>query len=525
MKPFFGYIRVSTAKQGQQGVSLPEQREAILRHASKSGLNIISWFEERETAAKRGRPVFGRMLKSLRQGKAAGVVLHKIDRGARNLKDWADLAELIDAGIEVHFANESLDMQSRGGRLSADIQAVVAADYIRNLREETKKGFYGRLKQGLYPLNAPIGYNDMGGGKPKELDPLMAPLVRKAFELYATSRFNLDSLNAELCRLGLRNKRGGSVSRNGLSVILNNPFYIGLIRLKKTGELFPGVHRPIIPKSLFDRVQLVLAGKTNTRPHKRDFLFRRLFSCRQCGYTLIGERQKGHNYYRCHTPDCPTTGIREEAIDAAIQEQFKRLRLSDRERAYLEQQMKRLRAEWSNSQEEGATVLNLRLGQIKNRLNRLTDAFLDATIERSLFEQRKIALLMEQKEVEENMAKLRGDDRSVPDRLSEFLELVESPWLSYQSGLVEEKRDVVKTLTSNREVDGKYPLVKLSFPFDEIANRYSVLSGPPEQDIPRTWNHLLDVLVTAAVHGRLPDMEPLRAFQPCTSKHEIVLSE
>jgi site-specific DNA recombinase len=65
---------------------------------------------------------------------------------------------LLDAGVEVHFANESLDLHTRGGRLSADIQAVVAADYIRNLREETKKGFYGRLKQGIYPMGAPLGY-------------------------------------------------------------------------------------------------------------------------------------------------------------------------------------------------------------------------------------------------------------------------------------------------------------------------------------------------------------------------------
>ncbi len=96
------------------------------------------------------------MLRELRKGTARGVVIHKIDRSARNLKDWADLGELIDRGIEVHFANESLDLHSRGGRLSADIQAVVASDYIRNLREETKKGIYGRLKQGFYPLRAPI---------------------------------------------------------------------------------------------------------------------------------------------------------------------------------------------------------------------------------------------------------------------------------------------------------------------------------------------------------------------------------
>jgi DNA invertase Pin-like site-specific DNA recombinase len=242
VKPFFGYIRVSTARQGQQGVSLQEQRDSILRYASHNGLEIILWFEERETAAKQGRPTFNKMMKLLRQEKARGVVLHKIDRGARNLKDWADIAALIDVGIEVHFSNESLDMNSRGGRLSADIQAVVAADYIRNLREETLKGFNGRIKQGLYPLPAPLGYLDKGGGKPKEPDAMKAPLVKKAFELYATGRYNLDTLLAELHQLGLRNKRSKGVSRSGLAKLLNNPFYIGLIRIKRSGQTFPGVH-------------------------------------------------------------------------------------------------------------------------------------------------------------------------------------------------------------------------------------------------------------------------------------------
>jgi hypothetical protein len=120
-------------------VSLQEQNDAIIRYAQRQNLTLVRSFEEQETAAKLGRPVFSEMLRLLKHGKAAGVVIHKIDRGARNLKDWADLAELIDIGVEVHFANESLDLNTRGGRLSADIQAVVAADFIRNLREETKK--------------------------------------------------------------------------------------------------------------------------------------------------------------------------------------------------------------------------------------------------------------------------------------------------------------------------------------------------------------------------------------------------
>ena len=135
MKTFYEYIRVSTAKQGDKGVSLQEQHAAIVRYAERQGLHIITCFEECLTAAKQGRPIFREMLRGLKKGDADGVIIHKIDRSARNLRDWADLGELIDAGVSVHFANESVDLQSRGGRLSADIQAVVAADYVRNLRE------------------------------------------------------------------------------------------------------------------------------------------------------------------------------------------------------------------------------------------------------------------------------------------------------------------------------------------------------------------------------------------------------
>src|SRR5229473_6601872 len=278
-KKYFGYIRVSTAKQGEKGVSLQEQKGAIQQYAQRYGLSIVQWFEERESAAKRGRPVFTEMMKGLRSGMVRGLIVHKIDRSARNLRDWADLGELIDQGVEVQFANESLDLHSRGGRLSADIQAVVASDYIRNLREETRKGFYGRLKQGVYPLPAPIGYRDMGPGKPKETDPIRAPLVRKAFELYAGGGYTLHALKEEVARLGLRNRNNGAISITGLSVMLNNPFYIGIIRLKRTGETFEGGHESLLPRPLFQRVQAVLQGKTNAKGIRHALLFRRMLGC------------------------------------------------------------------------------------------------------------------------------------------------------------------------------------------------------------------------------------------------------
>lgn len=88
MKRCFGYVRASTVKQGD-GVSLAAQRDAIEAFASRSQIEIVQWFEEKETAAKRGRPVFNRMVSELRRGKAQGLVIQKTDRSARNIADWA----------------------------------------------------------------------------------------------------------------------------------------------------------------------------------------------------------------------------------------------------------------------------------------------------------------------------------------------------------------------------------------------------------------------------------------------------
>jgi site-specific DNA recombinase len=496
VRKFFGYTRVSTAKQGEHGVSLQEQHDAIARYAQRNDLEIVSWYEERVTAAKRGRPIFNQMLKLLRHGKASGVIIHKIDRGARNLKDWADLGELIDHGIEVQFVNESLDLHSRGGRLSADIQAVVASDYIRNLREETRKGFYGRIKQGLYPLPAPLGYLDKGKAKLKESDPAKAPLVKKAFELYGTGRYSLDSLGDEMVHLGLRNRNGNRVTRTGLSVLLNNPFYIGLIRLKRTGETFAGSHQPLIAKSLFDRVQRVLQGKTNTRSQHHDFLFRRLLTCKPCGYSLSGERQKGHNYYRCHIKACSKTCIREEVIEEEVLRRFAPLRLNEQERAYATQKLANLKEDWGKKQQSLGQSLRLRLGQLSERIARLTDAYIDRVIERELFEERKTAILMERKEVEERLTTLSQEKRTMPDRVAEFFELAESAYSLYKSALPEEKRDLLKTVTSNREVEGKNVEFTLTLPFSKLANRSENSNGAPYRDTLRTLDQILHKLIT-----------------------------
>jgi len=308
MKNCFGYIRVSTAKQGE-GVSLEAQKDAIQAYSERNNLVITKWFEEKETAAKQGRPLFNTMVRKLKQGKAQGLVIHKIDRSARNFADWAKIGDLSDQGISIFFATETLDFHSRGGRLTADIQAVIAADYIRNLREETRKGIEGRLKQGLLPGNAPFGYNNNGRGQPKTPVPNHAPQIRKMFELYAAGRFSARGLQKEMARRGLTKSSGKPLSKNSILNILDNPFYCGIIRIKRTGRTYPGVHEKIIPVSLFEKAQDVRSGRTVKKNTKHDFCYRGLFRCGLCDTAMIAERQKGHVYYRCQIKSCETKTI------------------------------------------------------------------------------------------------------------------------------------------------------------------------------------------------------------------------
>lgn len=138
-RTYIAYLRVSTLRQGETGVSLSEQRLDIEGYTRTNGLRITRWFTEIQSAGSTTRPVFRKVVSLLRAGTVTGLIVHKIDRGTRNFADWATLGSLIDTGADIRFVKDNLDLHSRRGRLAAAIRAVVGADYIRNLREETRK--------------------------------------------------------------------------------------------------------------------------------------------------------------------------------------------------------------------------------------------------------------------------------------------------------------------------------------------------------------------------------------------------
>lgn len=473
-KNYFSYVRVSTARQGQLGTSLAEQHSSIERYANRKNLKIIKEFHEQETAARRGRPIFQNMIDALKAGKACSVIIHKIDRGARNLKDWAELGELIDAGVEIHFANENLDLYSRGGRLSADIQAVVAADYIRNLREEVKKGLYGRIKQGFYPMPAPLGYLDQGGGKPKAVDQRTSSFIEQVFRLYATGRYSLDALTSFINQAGFRRKSGREHSRNTIANILHNIFYTGIIHIKSSDEYFLGKHEPIISKQLFDKVQTVLSGRSSKSErvsHLREaFLFRRLLTCKNCGLRLVGERQKGRNYYRCHSKNCPGT-IREEKIYDFFWALLKKLApdpCGDKNyEACLSSRRRQIEEHIKNRKQ----YLTRQLTETGISLERLTDAFIGEAIEKSAFLKRKNIFIAREVELKEALANLESDEHRDIKQLEKLYDFMKTACPRFRYGSYEQKREAIGIIAKRIDINKKQIIFNLHEQVDFIYSR------------------------------------------------------
>jgi len=493
-KKYFAYIRVSTVKQGERGSSLTEQKSAIEAYAARGDLTVVGWFEEMETAAKQGRRLFSQMMAQLRAGKADGLIVHKIDRSARNLRDWADLGDLIDRGIDVRFVNDNFDLLSRGGRLSADIQAVVAADYIRNLREEVKKGIYGRLKQGLYPFGAPMGYLNTGKAKVKTIDAVKGPLVRQMFERYATNTIGFEELRHEMWTKGLRTSVGKPLFDNTLTAILNNPFYMGVIRIGTTGETFPGAHEPLITKALYDRVQSILRGKTVPKAKNHRFLLRQTVKCGSCKRrTLTGETQKSHTYYRCHL--CRHVSWRGDTLEGIMLTNIQRIRLDEGDMRDFRDLVQDDCQSQEGDTERLKASLTLRLQHIDDRTTRLTDLLIDSAIDLSTFNARKERLLMERQGIVEELE--RSNRPSPLQELFEEFERNNRELLRYDTLLDDEKRELLDIVCSNFSVHEESSTFTLRTPYKEIAEIENSEPSAHHRDDVR-MRRILDILKNIA---------------------------
>jgi len=480
MKKVYGYVRVSTNKQGD-GVSLIEQKSVIEAFTKKNDLVIIRWFEEKVTAAKEGRPAFNEMMKLLSLKKADGTCFHKIDRSSRNYGDWNRINLLADTGTDFYSVSDGINLSDETSRLPADIMAAMSTHFIRNLRQEVLKGFYGRLKQGLYPLPAPVGYKDMGKGKNKVIHPVYGSLVREVFELYSTGKYGIISLAKEMEKKGLRGKKGGNVTQNGIANILKNPFYIGVIRIKARNEVFVGTHEPLITKTLFNKAQDVLTGKTIKKVLKHDYPFRRIIRCKHCRYCLIAEKQKGHIYYRCHTKGCPTKTIRQEQLENALRQYCYDISLPESALKEIEYGALKFSEERNGLTKKILKELNFKNVALDERLDKLADAVIDGLIEKCVYNRKKVKIVEEQVEIRTRIEELSQGNTGKSKLISKFLEPMKRLSTAENKPKTAELADMVNFTTSNLFLEGKSLEIKALSPFKQVIQSKKSVYGTPSR--------------------------------------------
>jgi site-specific DNA recombinase len=305
------YLRVSSKEQAEkggetEGFSIPAQREACKRKAQSLDAAVIEEFVERGESAKTAdRPELQRMLAYVAEHPVKYVIVHKVDRLARNRAD--DVAinlALKQAGVELVSVSENID-QTPSGLLLHGIMSSIAEFYSRNLATEVIKGCVQKAKTGGTPGRAPTGYLNVRRSengrevRAVEVDPVRGPLMAWAFETYATGEWTIRRLLAELTARGLATTPGPRSPGKPLAVshlhkLLRNPYYMGMVRYG--GVVYAGKHKPLVTAEVWHEVQKHLSAKYLTGEKDREHLhyLKGSIYCGQCGARLLVNHAKGN---------------------------------------------------------------------------------------------------------------------------------------------------------------------------------------------------------------------------------------
>ena len=248
-KKFFIYARKSTDSEDRQVRSIGDQLSELRELADKENIEVVDVLVEKQTAKIPGRPIFAEMLKRIETGEATGILAWHPDRLARNSVDGGQIIYLVDTGViqEMKFPTFWFDPTPQG-KFMLSIAFGQSKYYVDNLSENIKRGHRQKLKNGIWPQKAPLGFLNNKETKQIYIDKEKAPFIKRAFETYAAGNHTLKNLRKIINGLGLKSRTGDLLSVSNYQYFLQNPIYCGVIRYN--GEIYNGKHKPIISKKL-----------------------------------------------------------------------------------------------------------------------------------------------------------------------------------------------------------------------------------------------------------------------------------
>jgi len=421
---YFLYARKSTDVEDKQVLSIESQLAELRAIAKREQLNVVEIFVEKRSAKMPGRPVFNEMMARIQKGEAQGIVCWKLDRLSRNPVDGGQIQWLLQNSVITHIQTHDRGYYPADNVLMMSVEFGMANQYIRDLSVNVTRGLRQKARLGIYPSLAPLGYLNDPRTKTIVVDRKKAPLVRKAFELYAKNESRLEDVANFLFQNDIKTgatrgswRKGGGkpLKRDQISFLLSNPFYYG--HFKYSGEMYEGKHTPIVKKELFDAVQkvLTLRGRAHYKLTNEPQAYCGLLHCGECGMSITAEdklkHQKNGNthryvYYRCTKKSavpCTQPYVREEALDFQLSELLARFVLPPEWAAELNRLADRDAK--NDSQNAAASVQEMRskIAELDGKIARITDLFVEQDIERGEYLSRKRELMSQKRSVEESI--------------------------------------------------------------------------------------------------------------------------
>jgi hypothetical protein len=219
----------------------------------------------------------------------------------------------------------------------------IAEFYSRNLANEVIKGMTQKARGGGTISKAPLGYRNVrtldGEGREirtVKLDEERAPLIRLAFELYATGQWTVAALADHVADRGLSTVKtprvpSKPINEGKLNKILVNPYYKGCVTFR--GATYPGKHEALIDELTWQQVQDILmthASGERTRDHPH--YLKSTVYCRTCGSRLLVQISKSktgvyYPYFMCSgrhakRTDCTQKAVLIEEVERRIEEHY-----------------------------------------------------------------------------------------------------------------------------------------------------------------------------------------------------------
>lgn len=276
------YPRVSTEEQHINGLSLPAQRQALQEYAERMNYKVVGIYADEGISARKPvskRPALLRLLEDVRQDKIDIILVTKLDRWFRNIKEYQITQEILEAhNCYWKTIFEDYDTSTANGQMVVNIMLAVAQNEADRTSERIKAVFsykesIGEVKNGMC---APYGYRIVE--KRIQKDPDTAPIVNEAYAHY----FRCYSIRKVYTHL-LELYGDAAPSFNKVDRMFKNEKYCG--RWRQNLQYC----EPYITYEQFQQIQSVKNSRTFSLSGDA-YIFAGLIICPLCGRRYTGSR-------------------------------------------------------------------------------------------------------------------------------------------------------------------------------------------------------------------------------------------